>query len=173
MDQEIYHHIRKESVVNFVINTVINGIIAWFILRSKGVLMIWGGEHNFGEDIAITAFLLLLIISLIVISINKMNVRKGKVPSLDWNQGLFLHRVLSKIPQNTFLSSLVFGLFGLVVVVPLTLFPLYALGITQMSPFAYSIFKGVWAGVLAGVMIWPIILYALGNSDQQPATSNQ
>lgn len=167
MDREIFSHIRKESIVNTILNAVFNGIIAWFILRSKGVLVIWGGENNFGEDIAITAVLLLLIISLIVISINKMKVRKGKVPSLDWNQDSFLHRLLCRFPKNTFLSSLVFGLFGLFVVVPLTLFPLYALGITQMDPLTYSLFKGVWAGILAGVMIWPIIMYALGNARLQ------
>ena len=32
MDQEIFHHIRKESIVNFACNAVINGIIAWFTL---------------------------------------------------------------------------------------------------------------------------------------------
>lgn len=164
MDQKIYDHIKKESVVNFVCNAVINGIIAWFIVRSKGTLVMWGGEHSFGQDIVATAFLLLLIISLIVIPLNKINVRKGKVPSLEWNRGLVFHRILSRFPKNTFLCSLIFGFIGLGIVVPLTLFPLFALGITQMTPSSYSIFKGVWAGILAGVMIWPIILYALGNA---------
>jgi len=164
MDQQIYHHIKKESIVNFACNAVVNGLIAWFIVRSKGMLIIWGGEHSFGQDIVATAFLLLLIISLIVIPLNKKNVLKGKVPSFEWNQNLFLHKILSKFPKNTFLSSLVFGVIGLVIIVPVTLLPLYAFGITQMTPLSYSIFKGVWAGVLAGVMLWPIILYALGNS---------
>ena len=164
MDQKIYHHIRKESIVNFSCNAVINGIIAWFIVRSKGVLLIWGGEHTFGGDIIATAFLLLLIISLIVIPLNKKKVLKGKVPSLEWNQSLFLHKILSRFPKNTFLCSLIFGFIGIVLVAPLTLLPLFALGITQMTPLSYSIFKGVWAGVLAGAMLWPIIIYALGNS---------
>jgi len=81
-----------------------------------------------------------------------------------FHRSLFLHRILSRFPKNTFLCSLVFGFIGIVFVVPLTLLPLVALGITQMTPLSYSIFKGVWAGVVAGAMLWPIIMYALGNS---------
>ena len=164
MDRTIHHHIRKESISNFLCNAVINGTIAWFIVRSKGIQTMWGGKHNFGEDIAITAFLLLWIIALIVIPLNKKKVQKGLVPSINWDQNLVLHRILSRFPKNTFLGSLVFGLIGLVLIVPLTLLPLLIFGITEMSPFSYSIFKGAWAGLLAGVMVWPIILYALGNT---------
>ncbi len=71
---------------------------------------------------------------------------------------------MEKIIIKLLLFLHIFGFIGLVVLVPLTLLPLFALGITQMTPLSYSIFKGVWAGVLAGVMLWPIIMYALGNS---------
>jgi len=40
------------------------------------MLVLWGEEHTFGDDIAATAFLLLLIISLIVIPLNKKSVTK-------------------------------------------------------------------------------------------------
>ncbi|MCP4665276.1 MAG: hypothetical protein GY849_02830 [Deltaproteobacteria bacterium] len=115
-------------------------------------------------DMAATAFLILLIVSLIVIPINKGKVRKGKVPLVKWDRSHGLHRILSKFPENLFLTSLIFGFFGLLIIVPLTLSALYALGITLMTPSTYSIFKGAWAGIFAGVMVWPIILYALGNA---------
>ena len=164
MDREVQHHITKESIVNSICNGVLNGFITWLIIRSKGMQTIWGGEHNFSVDMAITAFLILLIVSLIIIPINKGKVHKGKVPSVKWDQIQALHRILSKFPKSLFLTSFIFGFFGLLIIVPLTLVPLYALGITQMTPSSYSIFKGVWAGIFAGVMVWPIILYALGNA---------
>ena len=164
MDHEVQRHITKECIVNSICNGVLNGFITWLIIKSKGMQTIWGGEHNFSVDMAITAFLILLIVSLVIIPINKAKVRKGAVPFVKWNRNHGLHRMLSQFPKNLFLTSLVFGFIGLVIIVPLTLFALYALGITQMAPSSYSIFKGVWAGILAGVMVWPIILYALGNA---------
>lgn len=164
MDHEVQHHITKDSIVNAICNGVLNGYITWLLIKSKGMQTIWGGEHNFSVDMAITAFLILLIVSLIIIPINKGKVRKGKVPFVKWDPNQGLHRILCKFPKSLFLTSLIFGLFGLLIIVPFTLLPLYALGITQMTPSSYSIFKGVWAGIFAGVMVWPIILYALGNA---------
>ncbi len=164
MDHEVQHHITKDSIVNSISNGVLNGYITWLIIKSKGMQTIWGGEHNFSVDMAATAFLILLIVSLIIIPINKGKVRKGKVPSVKWDPSQGLHRILCKFPKSLFLTSIIFGSIGLVIIVPLTLLPLYVLGITQMTASSYSIFKGVWAGILAGVMVWPIILYALGNA---------
>ena len=164
MDHEVQHHITKESIVNSICNGVLNGFITWLIIKSRGMQTIWGGEHNFSVDMAVTAFLILLIVSLIIIPINKGKVRKGKVPSVQWDQRQGLHRILCKFPRSLLLTSLIFGFIGIVIIVPLTLLPLYALGITHMTASSYSIFKGVWAGIFAGVMVWPIILYALGNS---------
>ncbi len=89
---------------------------------------------------------------------------KGKALGLEWDHNRLLHGILSKFPKNTFFTSLIFGIFVLLVVVPLTLGLLSITGLTQMSPMTYSIFKGIWAGALAGIMVWPIVTYALGNA---------
>ncbi|WP_300458239.1 hypothetical protein [Desulfobacula sp.] len=169
MDQKIYHHIRKESIANFFFNAVVNGIIAYFIGRSTKMLFIWG-KGSFGGDIVATAFFLLIIVSLVVIPLKKRGVRKGTLPSLEWNQCLFLHRILSKFPQNTILCSLVFGFVGLAFIAPVTLLPFWVMGITQMTPQSYIIFKSIWGGCLVAVMIWPIIICALGNTTPESAS---
>jgi hypothetical protein len=169
MDQVIYRHIRKESIANFFFNAVVNGIIAYFIGRSATMLLIWG-KGSFGGDIVATAFFLLIIVSLVVIPLKKRSVRKGTVPSLEWNQRLFLHRILSKFPQNTILCSLVFGSIGLAFIAPLTLLPFWAMGISQITPQSYIIFKSIWGGCLVAVMIWPIIMYALANTKPETAS---
>ena len=73
----------------------------------------------------------------------------------------WLHNILRRMPTRFWAAGLVFGLFGLLVVAPLTLGPMALLGITELSPLAYAIFKGIWAGVMAGVMIVPIVMVAL------------
>jgi len=145
-------------------NTLFNGVIAWLLLRSQETLPFWG-EHSFGVDLIATAFLLLLIISLIVIPIHKRKVRKGGMPVLHWSEDRIVDRVLRSLPANTVLGGLAFGLFGLIVVAPLTLLPFFSLGITHLDPLTFAIFKGIWAGLLAAVMVGPMIRFGLGHAE--------
>jgi len=155
-------HIRKESITNGISNMLFNGVIAWLLLRSKGTLSLWG-EHSFGVDLIATAFLLLFIISLIVIPIHKKKVRNGGLPTWPWDEARISDRVLRNLPANTVLGGMAFGLFGILVVSPLTLLPFMVFGVTQMDPFAFAVFKGLWAGALAGLTVGPMIRFALGH----------
>ncbi len=164
MDEKIFLYIRKESIANFFFNAVVNGIIAWFIGRSAETLVLWDGGTSFGKDIVATTFFLLTIVALVVVPLKKKSVRNGKVPAIEWDQRLLFHRMLSKFPRNPILGALTFGFISLVFIVPLTLLPFFALGITEMTPFSFIVFKSIWGGILVAAMIWPIIMYALGNA---------
>ena len=54
-----------------------------------------------------------------------------------------------------------FGLLGLLVIAPLTLLGFYLLGVQQVEPLHYALFKGVWAGLMAAVLVVPMVLVAL------------
>jgi len=54
-----------------------------------------------------------------------------------------------------------FGLIGMIVVGGLSLLILGLVGVQNFSAVEYSIFKGVWAGVLAAILVTPMILLAL------------
>ena len=56
---------------------------------------------------------------------------------------------------------MVFGLVGLLLVAPLTLLGFYLLGVQQVAPGNYALFKGIWAGAMAGILVVPMVLVAL------------
>ena len=59
------------------------------------------------------------------------------------------------------MRAVCFGLIGMLLLAPLTLLPLWLLGVEQFTPATYSIFKGIWAGAIAALLAIPMILLAL------------
>jgi len=112
-------------------------------------------------DLILTSILLLFIVSLIVIPINRGKVMKGHIGSIQWSGSLWLHRLLSKFPRSVFGQACFFALVGLLFISPVTLLVIYGLGIDEMSVVNFVIFKAVWAGLMAGVMVGPMILVAI------------
>ena len=86
---------------------------------------------------------------------------KGKLEPIHLGAGSFIQRAADRLPAGTFKSALLFGLFGMCVIAPLTLLGFYLLGVQQVSPLNYSIFKGIWAGLMAAVLVVPMVLLAL------------
>lgn len=153
-------HIKHEILVGGISNTVFNGVIAWLLLRS-GPALAWGGDHSFTVDVIATAFILPFIVALIVIPLQRSKLNKGTLEPIHLGAGSFMQRIADRLPTSTFKSALLFGLFGMCVIAPLTLLGFYLLDVQQVSPLVYSIFKGIWAGLMAAVLVVPMVLLAL------------
>ena len=74
------------------------------------------------------------------------------------------------LPLYKFNSALVFGLLGMCVIAPLTLLAFYLVGVEEVSPLNYAIFKGLWAGLMAAVLVIPMVLSALRSPASAQAT---
>ena len=73
---------RNDQFIHaFVINAVLNGGIAWAILRSHETVPLWG-EGAMGPDLIITGILLPLLMCLIVSKVITGQVASGKLPPL-------------------------------------------------------------------------------------------
>ena len=152
--------IRRETLVSGLSNTLFNGLIAWLLLRTGSNLTLTG-EHSYAIDVMATAFILPFIVTLIVIPLNQRKRAAGKAPSVQLDSGQWLQAALLKFPDKLWRRALCFGLLTMLVVTPLTLVPLWALGIHEFTPLAYSLFKGVWAGLVAAILTRPMLLLAL------------
>jgi hypothetical protein len=148
MTEQIQKHIRKETGINIVINVLLNGALAWWLLHDKGPLPVWG-EHGFGPDLLITGFLLSGIIAAIMIAMHRRKLNKGDLPALVLADNHWLNRM----PRNLWLSALAFGLAGALLAAPLLLAVLYLFGFTTLTPLSYALIKGVWAGALAAAVV--------------------
>ncbi|MEP4148833.1 MAG: hypothetical protein ABJL54_16565 [Halioglobus sp.] len=160
MSATVIKHLKHEAIVGGVSNTIFNGIIAWLLLRSGPALQ-WGGEHSFAVDIIATALLLPLIVALIVIPLQRSKHNKGKLPAMTLGNDSLVQRFANLFPYSTGKCAPLFGLTGMLVIAPLTLLAFYLIGIAQVSPIHYAIFKGLWAGAMAAVLVLPMVLVAL------------
>lgn len=160
---DIASTIRHEALVSGVSNTVFNGLIAWLLLRAGSNLTL-GGEHNYVLDVAATAFILPFIVALIVIPLNRRKQAAGRAPQVQLNPSNTLHAVVMTFPKNLWAQASCFGFLTMLVITPLTIVPLWALGLHEFTPAAYAIFKGVWAGLMAAALTTPMLLLALQGS---------
>ncbi len=160
MGSGVHAHLKQEALTGGISNAIFNGLIAWLILGG-GPDLAWTGEHSFTVDVLATAFLLPFIVALIVIPLQRRKLNKGDLQTMELAPGSLLQRMADRFPAHTLKSSLLFGLVGLVIIAPLTLLFLYAGGIERFSPSAYAVFKGVWAGLMAAVLVVIMVLVAL------------
>jgi hypothetical protein len=152
---ETRSHIRNQALSNAFFNAVINGWIAWLLMKEKAVLPLWG-TPGFGPDLIATGFLLPFIIALIVIPLNRRAVSRGKVAALPLDRRNPRPLWLERWPQSLFLRALIFGLTGALLVAPLTLLGFAVLGVGELTPMTFAVVKGLWAGALAGAMVVPM-----------------
>jgi hypothetical protein len=155
--------IRHETLVSGISNAIFNGLIAWLLLRAGSNLTL-AGEHSFAVDIAATAFLLPFIVTLIVIPLNQRKRAANKVPTIRLDSRFALESLLLRFPGNLWARAFWFGALSMLLITPLTLLPLWTLGIHEFTPLAYSVFKGMWAGLMAAALTTPMLLLALQDS---------
>ena len=160
MNTTINQHIQKESRNNFVINLAINGAIAWFTFKQQHTIFMWG-DKSFAPDLLITVTLLSLILSAIVMLIHRKKAAKGTLNTLTWRTESWFHRILKYFPENTLSASLYFALAGFLLFGLPTIAIFYALGVTELTALQYAIFKGIWTGVIAALLIPPVITLSL------------
>lgn len=153
-------HIRHEILVCSGSNALFNGLSAWLLMRN-GPALRWGTEHSFVVDVIATGLLLPLIVALIVIPLQRSKLNKGKLQAIDLGETSFMQSLANRFPASTSKSAGVFGLIGMLIIAPLTLAGFYLIGVEQVSPGQYAIFKGIWAGAIAAVLVVPMVLIAL------------
>lgn len=141
-------HIRHESRKNFIINFFLNAGIAYGTLHSLSEVSAWG-EHGYGKDLLLTGFLLSAILTGIFIAIYRRK-RDSDEFNTAGREGQALAWLL---PFNPWLAALVFGVLGVILAVPPLLGLLALLEVNIMSPVQYALIKGVWAGLLAWLII--------------------
>jgi hypothetical protein len=168
MNSSAKHHLKKEMLIGGVSNAIFNGWIAWLLLRD-GPDLGWAGKHSFVPDVLATAFLLPLIVALIVIPLQRRKLRQDKLQAIELAPDTWLRALVQRFPQGVGRSSLLFGVIGLAVFGPLALLGIYAAGTVSFSPAAYAVFKGAWAGLMAAVLVFVMVLVALRKPGGLPA----
>jgi len=165
MTSKLKNYIQHERLVNGGTNTFFNGGIAWLSLKGKGLLLL-AGSGSFAIDIIATAFILPFIVTLIVIPMQKRKANKGKIARFTPNSAYAVERLAASFPKSLWLSAAYFGLIGMLIIAPITLLGIIAVGADSFTPEAYSIFKGIWAGAMAALLVGPMIMVGLRDTHE-------
>jgi hypothetical protein len=160
MTKEAKGHLRYEVLVGGISNAVFNGGIAWWLLKD-GPALAWSGEHSFVIDIFATAFILPFIVALIVIPIHRRKRTHGKIDTMDFGLHSLTQRGVNRLPQSTLGNAFWFGLTGVCLAPVLPIGGFYLAGVEQIEPVNYAVFKGLWAGLMAAVLVIPMVMSAL------------
>lgn len=153
-------HIRHEVLVSGISNAIFNGLSAWLLIKN-GPDLRWASQHSFAVDIIATGLLLPLIVALIVIPLQRSKLHKGKLQPIYLGAPSYMQTLADRFPSGTFKSAVLFGLIGMLIIAPVTLAGFYLFGVETIPPLQYALFKGLWAGLVAAVLVVPMVLIAL------------
>jgi hypothetical protein len=143
----------EEAVGSIIVNLIINGVIAFLMFRGVSRVPLWGSQSIAGDTVG-TTLLLPLFTTLIVTPLARRNVRSGRFEALEWARDV--PSALQWLPAGTFARGVALGLLCMVIVAPLSVGALGALGVTEQGFWGFVVFKAVFAAAL-GAPVTPLI----------------
>ena len=148
----------EQGVGAAVINSLLNGAIAWALFRSIERVPLWGQQSIAGDTIA-TCFFLPFITALIVTPLIRKRVQGGALAALGWTRET--HPVLGWLPSGTAARGLVLGIACALVVGSLSVWALGRLDVRELAFWPFVAFKAAFAAGLALVVTPVISIWAL------------
>ncbi|MEM9173716.1 MAG: hypothetical protein AAGC67_00640 [Myxococcota bacterium] len=146
----------------FVINVLINGAIAWAILRSHATIPLWG-QAAMGPDLLATGVLLPVFMTLIVSRLIRGQVERGTLPPLA--PALIAERGMHRRPA--IVRALVLAAFA-TLCGSLPLVALLELADARpVSLAGFVAFKALWAGAMAALLSPPMAWWALAAASER------
>ena len=161
MSREHRRYVLEQGIGSGVINVLINAAIAWLLFRPLPSVPLWGLQSIAGDTLG-TCFVLPFATCLIVTRLTHREVRRGRFPSPDWRRAS--RPALARLPGATASRAAFLAMFCTLVVAPLALGALAALGIAELGLASFVAFKALFAGALAGAVTPLIVLAALGDT---------
>lgn len=159
-------HVRREALTNGITNAVFNGLIAWWLVRHRDSIPVWGDE-GLAVDFIATAIILVFIVSLIVMPMTRRKVASGVLPTTVWQTGTTRSVLEFMARRHLAVCALLLGLLSAVLFVPPTLLLTEALSISALSAEQFAVVKALWAGVVAAVMVVAMIsIVAVAKSNE-------
>lgn len=156
MSDVLKAHIRQQTINNVIINMLLNGGLAWWLLKEKPPLTAFG-ESGYGIDMLITGFLLAGLVAMAMIKIHQVQLAKGMHQPV----AVSVLGGYARLPTgNLWACSGLFALAGMLASAALV-GVLLLLALPPFDPPVYAVFKAVWAGILAGLVVPPAVMIGL------------
>ncbi len=146
-------HLRRYLFVEqpigaFVVNFVLNALVAWAICRDLPAVPLWGQPSVAGDTIA-TSFILPFLSVLIATPLVRRDARGGKPPPESLRDLPARPRWL---PRPLMARAIVLGIVAMIVASPLAIAPLVLAGVTGIAMPAFVWAKATYAAALGAVL---------------------
>jgi hypothetical protein len=157
-----------QAIVGAVINFVLNGAIGWVLFVNKPPQPLWARGPSIASDTLGTSFFLPFITCLILTSVVRRDVAKGRVPALDVGQSPLAERA----PKNRVSRGALIGVICLLTLGPVVVLGLGAAGFERMTAWQFIVFKASYSLVLAAIVSPVIALVALRGAAARVVTAS-
>ena len=127
------------------------------MVRGKIELSLWVVDGGFGIDLIATGFLLAVIVTLILVPIQRRQLTD--IPPATGTLARLPERLmpLLRAADSVLKFSLLTGATG-ALCAGATLLVMIAIDVTTLSPLHYSLFKSLWTGAFAAALAYLIII---------------
>jgi hypothetical protein len=132
--------LRANSCGSCLGNALLNGTICWLLNRDRGVLL-WS---ELLVDLALTAFLVVLLVTMIETSLTRRQLRLGKLVSLP------VWAPLARLPHANPARAVILSLPATALVLCLAWSLSDLLGWGQVATMDYVLAKALYTGLLGG-----------------------
>ena len=149
-------HLWRHTITNGITNALTNGLICWLLFRDKASLAFWDSSGGFAVDLLATGFLLAMIVTLILLPIQRKQLKLGSIHAGVLSASSPLTRQLVVVTEPYLRAVVLASLLGLSTAGG-TLLILHKISVHSFSAFHYSVFKGLWAGCFSGALAYLII----------------
>lgn len=147
----VHKYIHSQILVNGLINSLLNGLIAFFMFRLRGQIP----YSEISIDVLITVAIISFLVSWITISNTRKEVKTNHLPQN--------HRIRPNLPNSALvrafiISVLCVSIFGLA----LLLRSIFLAGIQGLNNWVYIGIKALYAGICAGLAAFLAVRCELG-----------
>jgi len=160
MNAELKRYLFVEQPIGaFVVNFLLNALIAWGVCRGMASVPLWGETSVAGDTIA-TSFILPFLSVLIATPLVRRDVRHGK-PSAESRRDSAVSR--RRLPRSLPTRAVALGFAGLVVAAPLAVVALMLAGVTQVPMPGFIWAKAAYAAALGAALAPTIAMAAIAD----------
>jgi hypothetical protein len=149
MAKDFHAHLRQSATTNFIANFAINGALAYWIMGGDPALSAFG-DAAYAPDLLVTGFLLAAIVAAIVMEIHRRMATRG---DLALPETITTGWMLAAARGPRWRTWLAFGMAGAGLAA--VLLAVLILISSSFSPASYALIKGIFAGLLAALVVGP------------------
>ncbi len=136
-----------QALIGIAINLSINAGIGVFLVRGVDSISLWGNPGIALDTLAV-AFLLPWLTVLFVAFFAHLEMKKGTVKKYREELQSIGSSYLKHMPRGVFSQSMVIGAGTALVITPIMIGIMYAMGISEMGDRSFVVYKSAFATIL-------------------------